>query len=135
MVTTGITSAGGGVPAVGAGAKRTVGAGSIDGGAGDSVVDATIVTITADAPTTVGNSGIDDDRVIASRIIKPGLTFGSNLLSQNEDATVFKRSVGRFTFKIKFDTRMFGFGMILFIHKRSGNIPEEFVGAGMIELD
>lgn len=46
-----------------------------------------------------------------------------------------KRSVGRFTFKIKFDTRMFGFGMILFIHKGSRNIPEEFVGAGMVELN
>ena len=133
--TAGVAGTGGGVPTVGTGTEGAVGTGGIDSRASDSSINTTIITITTNPPAAVGNSRVDDDRIIATGVVEPLLAFRGDFFGENKNATIFGRGVGKFTFEFKLDAEVFDFGVILFIHKGSGDIPEEFVGAGMVELN
>ena len=133
--TIGITSAGAGIPAVSAGADSAVGTGGIDSRASDSSINTTIITITTNPPAAVGNSRVDDDRIIATGVVEPLLAFRGDFFGENKNATIFGRGVGKFTFEFKLDAGMLGFGVVLFIHKGGGDIPKKFIGAGMVKLD
>ena len=133
--TAGVAGTGGGVPTVGTGTEGAVGTGGIDSRASDSSINTTIITITTNPPAAVGNSRVDDDRIIATGVVEPLLAFRGDFFGENKNATIFGRGVGKFTFEFKLDAGMLGFGVVLFIHKGGGDIPKKFIGAGMVKLD